>query len=91
MCIRDRFGYLYSFAPSPFTKGTISKLVKDSLIRNKAEAGKVYEALKENSNTFFSAKSMSFKQFNKETEEVTELGEAAAFRCVTDNDECIIA
>ena len=86
-----QFGYLYSFAPSPFTKDTISKLVKESLIRNKAEAGKVYEALKENSNTFFSAKSMSFKQFNKETEEVTELGEAAAFRCVTDNDECIIA
>lgn len=86
-----QFGYLYSFAPSPFSKETISKLVKSSLIRNKAEAAKVYEALKDNTNTFFSAKSMSFKQFHKDSGEVTELGEAAAFRCVTDNDECIVA
>lgn len=86
-----QFGYLYSFAPSPFTKDTIAKLVKESLIRNKAEAGKVYDALKENTNTFFSAKSMSFKQFNKATEEIEEIGEAAAFRCVTSDDECIIA
>merc|ERR1711998_213650 len=85
-----QFGYLYSFAPSPFSKESIQKLVKESLIRNRSEAAKVYEALKENTQTFFSAKSMSYKQFDMKTEEITDIGEAAAFRCSVEDEMCII-
>jgi hypothetical protein len=62
-----QFGYLYSFAPSTFSDNVINKLVKNSLIRNKAEADEVYKTLKENTNTFFSAKAMAFMQYNKGT------------------------
>ena len=85
-----QFGYLYSFAPSPFTKETIQNLVKNSLLRNKVESGQVYKTLKDNTNTFFNAKTMSFLQFDQKTEEVTTLGEAAEFRCVPENEECVI-
>ena len=85
-----QFGYLYSFAPSPFSKESIQKLVKSSLIRNKSEAEKVYESLKADTQTFFSAKSMSFKQFDTKTQDITDIGEAAAFRCSVEDDMCVI-
>lgn len=85
-----QFGYLYSFAPSPFSKESIQKLVKASLIRNKSEAEKVYESLKADTQTFFSAKSMSFKQFDTKTQDITDIGEAAAFRCSVEDDMCVI-
>merc|ERR1712146_364469 len=85
-----QFGYLYSFAPSPFSKESIRKLVKESLIRNRSEASKVYGALKENTQTFFSAKTMSFKQFDMKTQEIRDIGEASAFRCSVEDDQCVI-
>merc|ERR1719460_2287336 len=86
-----QFGYLYSFAPSSFGKNVIDKLVKNSLIRNKAEAGEVYKTLKENTNTFFSAKSMAFMQYNKEDKKISEIAKAEEMRCRThDAEQCVV-
>ena len=85
-----QFGYLYSFAPSSFSKETIDKLVKDSLIRNKAEVISIYDTLKEKTNTFFSAKLMAFMQYDQDSKETTKLGEAKEFRCAVENDSCVI-
>lgn len=75
-----QFGYLYSFAPSTFTKEKIKELVSDSLTRNKAEAENVYSFLKEGFQTYFTAKSMSFMRFNKETREVTKIADSVDLR-----------
>ncbi len=85
-----QFGYLYSFAPSAFGKGQIEKLVKDSLTRNKAEVGSVHSALKDNTNTYFSAKLMAFMQYDQEKKESVKLGEAQEFRCVVEDDACVV-
>jgi hypothetical protein len=68
-----QFGYLYSFRPSEFNKDTITKLVANSKIRNKMEADNVYSSLKDGFFTYFTAKTMSFMRFNKNTEEVTKV------------------
>jgi zeaxanthin epoxidase len=86
-----QFGYLYSFAPSSFGETQIGKLVKNSLIRNKAEAAEVYKTLKDNTTTFFSAKSMAFMQFDRATKNIDQIAEAAEMRCRTDEAEsCVV-
>jgi zeaxanthin epoxidase len=80
MIFYGQFGYLYSFTPSSFKKDKIVDLVKSSLARNKAEAGKVYESLKEGYVTYFTAKTMSFMRYNKQTHEVSKVADAAEMR-----------
>jgi len=75
-----QFGYLYSYAPSSFTKETISKIVADSITRNKKEALKVYESLVQGCVTYFSAKSMSFLRYDKKTGDVKTIADAAEMR-----------
>eukprot|EP01036_Dinobryon_divergens_P026799 gene26799-35486_t len=75
-----KFGYLYSFAPSSFDGETIKKLVSESLERNKREVQKVYGTIKDNSITYFTAKTMSFMRFNKATGEHSKIGDAVDFR-----------
>ena len=75
-----QFGYLYSFAPSSFTKETITKIVSDSIIRNKKEALKVYESLVQGCVTYFSAKSMSFIRYDKKTGDVKTIADASEMR-----------
>lgn len=75
-----QFGYLYSYAPSNFEPEHIKKLVKDSVERNRRECSKIYDNLKEGFVTYFSAKSMSFHNYDKATKEVTTVAEADDFR-----------
>lgn len=75
-----QFGFLYSFAPTVFKKEYIEKLVKDSYLRNKAEASKVYSYLKEGCNTFFSAKTMSFSQYDNNRKVISPLIDADSLR-----------
>lgn len=75
-----QFGYLYSFAPSNFDADTIKKLVTNSLARNKKEVATVYSKMKEDYVTFFSAKTMTFMEFNKKTKEFTKIADAKDFR-----------
>mmetsp|Transcript_2838 Transcript_2838/g.3951 ORF Transcript_2838/g.3951 Transcript_2838/m.3951 type:complete len:563 (+) Transcript_2838:77-1765(+) len=75
-----QFSYLYSFTPSPFDADVISKLVQASLERNKREVAKVYDTLRENSVTYFTAKTMSFMRFDKLTGEYLKIGDAGDFR-----------
>eukprot|EP01036_Dinobryon_divergens_P029551 gene29551-38668_t len=74
------FWYLYSFSPSTFDDEAIKELVRETLERNKKEVQKVYAKLKDNSITYFNAKSMSFMRFNKATGEHSKIGDAADFR-----------
>jgi zeaxanthin epoxidase len=75
-----QFSYLYSFAPSDFDREKIKILVEASLKRNKEEVKQVYNNLKENYVTFFTAKNMSFMHFNKNTGEFSKIADAAEFR-----------
>ena len=75
-----QFGYLYSFTPSEFSRETIDSLVTESLARNRREAKKVYETIKDGTVTFFSAKTMSFMRFNKQTEAVDTITDAYQLR-----------
>ena len=75
-----QFGFLYSFRPSVFSKEEIAQLVDDSLKRNKAEIKKVYSFLTEGCNTFFSAKTMSFIQYDPSKNETSTIAEVAAVR-----------
>lgn len=77
-----QFGYLYSFAPSTFNSDQIKKCVKDSLFRNKAEVQNVYDNLKTGYNTYFTAKTMQFMRYNKETHEISKIADAKQMRCV---------
>ena len=83
-----QFGFLYSYTPSGFKADKIKKIVEDSIIRNQAEAGAIYAKLKDGFQTYFSAKTMAFWTFNKDTQETTKLGEAADFRCNVDGTVC---
>ena len=83
-----QFGYLYSFSPSSFGRETIKKYVKDSLVRNKAEAGNVYDQLKDGFNTYFTAKTMQFMRYNKATSEVSVIADAKDMRCVAIDEAC---
>ena len=85
-----QFGYLYSFAPSSFSKEKIAKYVADSLVRNKAEVQNVYDNLKEGYQTYFTAKTMQFMRYNKETKEITKIADAKQMRCKMEDDICII-
>ena len=75
-----QFGYLYSFKPSSFDGDKIKELVSTSLARNKEEVRKVYATMKEDTVTFFTAKTMSFMEFNKKTKVFTKIGDAKDFR-----------
>lgn len=75
-----QFGYLYSFTPSGFSKDVITRLVQNSLNRNKVEAGRVYKFLKEGTVTYFTAKTMSFMSFDKQTQETKKLADAVDLR-----------
>mmetsp|Transcript_5529 Transcript_5529/g.12180 ORF Transcript_5529/g.12180 Transcript_5529/m.12180 type:complete len:549 (+) Transcript_5529:177-1823(+) len=75
-----QFGYLYSYAPSAFEKPKIKELVAKSLKRNEEECGEIYQHLSEESVTYFSAKSMSFLKYDKESKEVSTIAEAADLR-----------
>lgn len=75
-----QFGFLYSFRPSVFSREEIAQLVDDSLKRNKAEVEKVYSFLAEGCNTFFSAKTMSFIQYDPSKNETSTIAEVAAVR-----------
>jgi len=83
-----QFAFLYSYTPSEFKRETIEKLVKDSLTRNKAESASIYNLLKKNVQTYFSAKTMSFMAFDTKTLETTKLGDAVDFRCTPTGEEC---
>ena len=85
-----QFGYLYSFAPSQFSKEKISKYVKDSLFRNKAEVQNVYDNLKDGYKTYFTAKTMQFMRYNIETKETTKIADAKQMRCTMEDDICIL-
>lgn len=85
-----QFGYLYSFAPSSFSKEKITKYVKDSLFRNKAEVQNVYDNLKEGYNTYFTAKTMQFMRYNIETKEISKIADAKQMRCTMENDICLL-
>lgn len=75
-----QFGYLYSFSPSNFDAETIKKLVSNSLARNKKEVATVYSKMKEDYVTYFSAKTMSFMEFNTNTKEFSKIADAKDFR-----------
>lgn len=75
-----QFGYLYSFTPSAFDKDVITRLVQNSLNRNRIETGRVYDFLKEGTVTYFTAKTMSFMSFNKKTQETEKLADAIDLR-----------
>jgi len=75
-----QFGYLYSFAPSAFTKETIEDIVSKSIACNKIEAAKVYESLVQGCTTYFSAKSMSFLRYDQKTGDVKTIAEASEMR-----------
>ena len=75
-----QFGYLYSFQPSAFNKDLILDLVKNSSERNKKSATTIYESLKDDYVTYFTAKSMSFMRFNKKTHEVEKLLDSGDLR-----------
>lgn len=77
-----QFGYLYSFQPSAFDKEKIKTLVQDSKVRNKEEADNVYSKLQEGFFTFFTAKTMSFMRFNRNTEEITKVEFASRAWCI---------
>ena len=85
-----QFGYLYSFAPSKFTKEKIKKYVSDSLIRNKAEVQNVYDNLKVGYKTYFTAKTMQFMRYNIETKEETKIADAKQMRCKMEDEICIL-
>jgi len=75
-----QFGYLYSFAPSNFGVDAIKKFVSESLDRNKREVAMVRKTIKEGFVTYFSAKTMQYMQFNKQSGEMKILGDAKDFR-----------
>jgi len=75
-----QFGYLYSFAPSGFERKHIEKLVKGSLKRNQEESDTIYSHLGENHVTYFSAKTMSFNKFDKESREISKIADAEDLR-----------
>jgi hypothetical protein len=75
-----QFGYLYSFTPTKFDKTTIDNLVKQSLERNKREVQNIYQQLRDGYVTFFTAKTMSFMRFNKQTSEITKIADASEMR-----------
>lgn len=75
-----QFGYLYSYAPSSFSKEKISSLVKQSLERNQKEVKKIYQFFKEDSITYFTAKTMSFMQYQKKTKSMVKLFDASELR-----------
>ena len=79
-----QFGYLYSFAPSEFGEDEIKKMVEASVKRNKAEAEKIYSFLKEGYTTYFTAKTMSFMNFNKKTSEVSKIMDASELRALAE-------
>lgn len=83
-----QFAFLYSYTPSAFRKEKIEGLVRDSLVRNKAESGAIYSKLKDDMLTYFSAKTMSFMAYNKDSGETTKLGDAKDFRCSPEGDIC---
>ena len=85
-----QFGYLYSFAPSSFSKDKIKKYVKDSLFRNKAEVQNVYDNLKDGYNTYFTAKTMQFMRYNIATKETSKIADAKQMRCTMENDICLL-
>lgn len=78
-----QFGYLYSYAPSSFTKEKISNYVKKSLQRNQEEVNKIYQYLKEGYITYFTASTMSFMMFNKQTKQMEKIADASEFRKTT--------
>jgi zeaxanthin epoxidase len=75
-----QFGYLYSFAPAAFTKEQISKIVKNSFIRNQNEAELVYKQLKDGFLTYFTAKTMQFMRYDKNKKEATLITDASDIR-----------
>ena len=81
-----QFGYLYSFSPSVFQADKIKQLVASSLERNKQEVVKVYATLREGATTYFSAKTMSFMQYDSKSKQISKLGDAQDFR-VTGKDQ----
>jgi hypothetical protein len=85
-----QFGYLYSFKPSSFSKEKITKYVDDALFRNKAEVQNVYDNLKEGYNTFFTAKTMQWMRYNKETKETTKIADAKQMRCKMEDNICLL-
>ena len=75
-----QFRYLYSFRPSSFKEEDIQRMVKNSVSRNVGEIERIYNTLKDGTITYFTAKTMSFMQYNKQTEDVLKLGDAVDFR-----------
>lgn len=84
-----QFGYLYSYAPSDFNPSDIKKFVDGSIERNKCEAAKVYDTITKNCVTYFSAKTMAFFSYNKDTKETVKIAESAEFRDSVKRD-CIV-
>jgi hypothetical protein len=58
----------------------IKELVGSSMARNKDEVKRVYATLRDNAVTYFSAKTMSFMQYDEKTKEFKKLGDAQEFR-----------
>lgn len=75
-----QFGYLYSFQPEEFSLESIQDIVKTSLIRNKAELAKVHAQLRDGYKTFFTAKTMSFMEYNEATKEISKVADAKDMR-----------
>lgn len=75
-----QFGYLYSYTPSEFKVENINAFVNNSKKRNIAEIAGVYSYFKEGFITYFTAKTMSFMQFNKNTAETSQLVNAYELR-----------
>jgi len=75
-----QFGYLYSYQPAAFDRKFIEDTVQNSLERNRKEAGRVYEFLKEGFNTYFTAKTMSFMRYNSATNEHLKIVDAVDLR-----------
>ena len=58
-----------------------------SVKRNKAEAEKIYSFLKEGYTTYFTAKTMSFMNFNKKTSEVSKIMDASELRALAETSK----
>lgn len=82
LIFRAQFGYLYSYAPSSFESDSIKRYVADSVARNRAESKGIYKHLKDGQVTYFTAKTMSFMQFDKVTKTSTKIVDADEFRKV---------
>lgn len=83
MIFYAQFGYLYSMAPSSFEPKHLETLAKNSLERNKKEVANIYSFLKAGTTTFFTAKTMSFMRFDRNTKEISKIADAKDMRKMT--------